>query len=253
MHVQRILMWADRERMAGGRGVSIECSWSDIRVRSKLLSGYYLISCMALCANASVTFAGDIDHIQVTEQDGVYHINVRADLSAPPDYVRQVLTDYPHLYRISNSIIESEVLVSDKDSALVRSKVLCCTALFCREVERVEEVSVLLSGDVESTVVPEYSEFKSGRAVWKITDKGNMTELEYTAYFEPDFFIPPLLGTRLVKQQMHDEFMHAFYQVERIAAINYEREWQQDMMIAKSVPGNDYIPCDENNVSVAAE
>ena len=47
-------------------------------------------------------------NIVVFEQDGIYHINVTTELAASEEHVRQVLTDYVHIYRLSDSIIEND-------------------------------------------------------------------------------------------------------------------------------------------------
>ena len=189
--------------------------------------------------------AVNIDAIEVTEQDGVYSIRVSAELPVPARFVRQVLTDYDHLYRISNSIIESEVLaLYENGGALVRSKVLCCTGVFCQEVERVEKVDVIDDNRIVVTIVPEYSEFRSGLASWKLEGKDGNTLLEYQAYIEPDFFIPPLLGVSLVKKHIYIEFRDAFFRLAHIADILYERQWDTDYIARKN--NTDDPPCSDS-------
>lgn len=200
-----------------------------------------VISCLPLSA-----YSIDIDYIDVTEKAGVYRINVSAELAVPVDYVRAVLLDYSHQYRLSQTIVESEVLASyDDGGVMIRSKILCCNVLFCRDIERVDTVGVLKSGDIEARIVPELSEFSSGRAVWKLEGNDYKTRLTYEAHVEPDFFIPPLLGTMMVKQQMHEEFKETYIRVERIARINHQRDWDADMEISRLAMAAESIPCDE--------
>ena len=226
--------------------MSVRCSLLGFLLLFIRPAGVAHVVCAAILCLPLSAYSIDVDHIHVTEEAGVYRISVSAELSVPVDYVRDVLTDYSHLYRLSQTIIESEVLASyDDGRVLVRSKVLCCSGPFCMEFERVDTVKVLKSGDIEARIVPESSEFSSGRAVWKITGNDYKTRLTYEAYIEPDFFIPPLLGTMMVKQQMHDEFKETYLRVEHIARINYERDWDTDMEISRLAMTTDNMPCDE--------
>ncbi len=79
--------------------------------------------------------------IEVTEQGGVFQIKASVVVDAPADYVRRVLSDFVHIYRLNSSIIESEVLASEDESVTyVRTRILGCAGYFCEELERVEKV-----------------------------------------------------------------------------------------------------------------
>ena len=106
------------------------------------------------------THAFDQIDAEVTEEHGIFRIRVSAVIAAPPDYIRFVIADSAHIYRLSPSIIESEVLPhSAAGDQQVRTRLLCCTAMFCREVERVDIVRMLSSGDLEAEIVPALREF----------------------------------------------------------------------------------------------
>ena len=193
------------------------------------------------------SIAQDFTDTHVTEDDGVFHVRVSAIIEAPAEYVRNVLTDYSHLYRLSPSIIENEVLPSSTpDEKQIRTRLLCCTSVFCREVERVDTVRVLDSGDIEAEIIPSLSEFKSGKATWKITDQDTQSHVVYEAYLEPDFFIPPLVGAQLVAENLRKEFTTTFIRMERIARVNLERDWNTDHMLAAAVEHTTDRPCKQD-------
>lgn len=187
-----------------------------------------------------------IEDISVIEKDGVYHINISALLDADEDSVRSVISDYNHIYRLSDSIIESKVLDNGDGSTRVETQVLCCVPLFCKEVTRVEEVSHLESGDIKTIIIPGMSDFRSGDATWIIKaprqGKGHGTQLNYNATLEPDFFIPPLLGTRMVIDNMQQEFSTMVYRIQHIARINEQREWDNDFRLSQLKEQHDE-PC----------
>ena len=170
-----------------------------------------------------------LEDVKVFEKDGVYHIHITSNIEASAEYVRNVLTDYIHIYRLSDSIIESKVLAPSANNKIqVETVVLCCMPLFCREVTRVEEVSILNSGRLHTRIVPEKSDFRSGEATWDIKPMGSQTQLSYQATLEPDFFIPPLLGTHMVIKNLRKEFSTTFFRVQHIARINEDREWNDN-------------------------
>ncbi|MCW8830878.1 MAG: hypothetical protein OQK32_05065, partial [Gammaproteobacteria bacterium] len=131
----------------------------------------------------------------MTEKDGVFYVSAIAEIAATEEYVWQVLTDYANIDRLSNSVIESKVLESSDDGKMkIQSRSVYCIMIFCREVLRVDEISVSGSGDLQAVILPEQSDFISGKAVWKIASMGQSTRLSYIASIEPDFFVPLFLG-----------------------------------------------------------
>jgi hypothetical protein len=167
-----------------------------------------------------------------------------AAIKAPPEYVRYVLADYDHIYRLSTSIIESEVLPDNLDGEKqVRTRLLLCTSVFCTEAERVDSVRMLASGDLEAEIVPELSEFKSGKSTWRITPMDDNSFLVYEAVLEPDFFIPPLVGTRMVIENLRKEFTKTFKVIEKIAGINLRRTHSAEHLLYGAAPRLLRVPC----------
>ncbi len=193
------------------------------------------------------SLASDLHDADVYVENGIYHIWVAAKLQVPAEYVRDVLTDYAHVYRLNASIVESEVLHSPvDDSTLIRNRVLLCASVFCLEVERVDLIRTLASGDLQAVIVPELSEFRSGKSVWKITPQGESTYLVYEAQIEPDFYIPPVVGTHIVARQLRNEFTTTFNRIEHIARINSERDWDTDFSVTRLALKETPKPCDDN-------
>jgi len=188
-------------------------------------------SALLLCVSLHAV-AGDVNHISVTAKNGIYSIDISATIDAPEKYIRQVLTDYAHVYRLNNSVLASKVMQSPVPGHVrVRSRVLCCTSLFCQELTRVDDIHTLASGDLQAVIVPENSDFLSGTALWQMHAVGDQTNLSYKATIEPGFFIPPLLGTALVIQSMRKEFRTTFQRIQRIAQIFEAREQNKSHLL----------------------
>lgn len=195
---------------------------------------------------SELSLAVTANNISVVEKNGIYNIEASAELGVDAEYVREVLTDYAHLYRLNQSVIESEILKSPVDgNTRVRSRLLCCASFFCTEVERVDEISELESGQLMAVIIPEKSDFHSGEALWTIKSTGDRTVLVYSAAIEPGFFIPPVIGTGIVIQNMRKEFEMAFERIEKIARIHEERDWNEELHLFSADTTETSMPCDQ--------
>ena len=200
---------------------------------------------IVLCLPA-IAMAFDFSDAEVTEVDGIYYIKFAAVIEAHPDYIRYVLADSEHIYRLSPSIIESEVLSPEgAEDKRVRTMLLNCTPVFCLEIERVDSVRMLASGDFEAEIVPSLSEFRSGRATWKIVPMDGYSYMVYEAHLEPDFFIPPVVGKQMVIQTLKDEFATTFVNIEKIARVNASKDRIAGMLLSDAGARILRSPCAE--------
>jgi hypothetical protein len=174
-----------------------------------------------LCLLIPLTRAADLAELQVSESEGVYRIRLVMQLQAPAQQVQYVLTDYTRIYRLNPSIIESEILPApDHGVVRVRTRLLDCIAFFCKQIERVEDVRESGSGRLLATTVPALSSFKSGDAEWQIHRMGERTQVTYQAQMEPDFYIPPVIGSYFVKKKLLQGMLTSLERIECIARIH---------------------------------
>jgi hypothetical protein len=168
--------------------------------------------------------AGEVVDLELYRKQSEFRLELEMLLDAQYEHVHAVVTDYVHIYRINPSIVESAVLASP-DASLSRVKTLIndCVLFFCQEVLRVEDVREMDNGDIYSVVVPELSSIESGASVWRIRPVGDKTRIHYNLVLELGFPVPPLIGTYIVKQKLHEETMISFDNIERIARIRSGR------------------------------
>ena len=202
-------------------------------LREFLEAGLYLAACLLLIFNSTKLIAKDVSRdVEIQETAGVYHVKATVVIDAPVEHVRMVLTDFVHIYRLNPSIIESEVLAQDNDAVThVRTRVLGCAGYFCQELERVEAVQKLPSGDLIAEIVPEKSEFRSGRTVWHLEASGERSKVVYESSMEPDFYIPPVVGKFMAIKSIRNEMAISFKNLERIASVLAERDWNTDFSL----------------------
>ncbi len=174
--------------------------------------------------NSAQLMAGEITELALLSKRGIYQLKLEIILDAPAKYIRQVVTDYAHIYRLNPSIVESEILNTPDDS-VVRVKTLIndCFWIFCREILRVEDLRELDSGNVYAVVVPELSNIKSGVTIWQIEALGGRARVHYNMLIEPGFVLPPLIGSRIVKQKLREEVLVTLRNIERIARIRHDK------------------------------
>ncbi|MDT8388440.1 MAG: hypothetical protein RQ736_13090 [Thiogranum sp.] len=189
----------------------------------------YLVVILSLYSGIPDLAAGVLTDLRVTEKHGVYEVTMTMITDAPAEHVHAVLTDYARIYRLNAAITESAVLQSP-EAGVVRVKTVMtgCVAFFCRDIARVEDVRELASGDLQAVIVPELSDLRSGAAQWNIQRVGQRTRITYEGCMEPDFFIPPLIGSWFVKHSIRDELKTSFSRIECIAKIQAQREAQRE-------------------------
>jgi len=152
----------------------------------------------------------------VTHDAGTYRMSVDINIQAPSAIVHQRITDYAHLPEINPSIEESEVLeVLGPYRHRVRSIVKVCILFYCRHVNQVQDISQTGRDVLEAVTLPELSDFRRGLARWRLTGNGAATRLQFNAEFEPDFWVPPLIGPWLIKRKLVYEVADTARRIER--------------------------------------
>ena len=147
-------------------------------------------------------------------------------IDADAERVRQLLTDYAQLDRLSNSITRSELLESHAPRYRVQVTTDGCVFLFCRELVLMQEVTELDDGYILVTVLPEMSDFAYSRNMWRIRAQKGRTRVTYSSDLVPDFWIPPLIGPALFKNKLLEESREIIENLERLANVPDEPDKQ---------------------------
>jgi hypothetical protein len=178
--------------------------------------------------------AGQVESLTITEIDGVFEVQIVALFDAPAEYVYKVITDYKHIYHINPSIIETQILPPPRDDiARVRNRLERCIAVFCIEMDLVEDIAEVNKWHLVVTAVPELSSFKSGRTMWHVRSFGDgRSRVQYRSSLEPKFFIPPLIGGAIVKSILQDEITTSFIRIECHAKIMANKTWSMALHLA---------------------
>lgn len=147
--------------------------------------------------------AGEILNSSVTRDGNEYRLSLAARVDAPLALLYQSITDFTNLAAINPSIEESRVLESPGSGRYrVRSVIRVCILIFCKRVVQVQDVTLVDSRTIAATMVPGDGDFRAGLARWELTADGTATELYFTEVFEPDFWVPPLIGPWLIEKEL---------------------------------------------------
>jgi hypothetical protein len=160
--------------------------------------------------------AGEILASSVTHARGRYDLAITARINAPGDAVLRAITDYSNLAAINPDIEVSELLGTSPDGvSTVRTVIHVCILVFCKQVEQLQYVTYPDAGTIEAVIVPERSDFRSGFARWQLVSTSALTtELQFTETFEPDFWVPPLIGPWLIQRKLVREVAETVMYIE---------------------------------------
>ncbi len=173
---------------------------------------------LPLCT--SISSADELVELSVKKTDGAYSLRVVSVLDAPVDYVYDVITDYKHAYRINPAITEVEILPSDRgDVVRVRNLSEHWVGPFCFKIDWVGDIVEPRDGYLKISTIPELSSFESGSAVWELRSQGERTWVLHESSLKPDFFMPPVIGDRIMKKQMKEDTLDTLNRIECYAKV----------------------------------
>ena len=158
-----------------------------------------------------------VEELETSFQGGVYRVSLVSVIDAPPEAVGAVLADFDAYPALDPRILRSERLGVEADgTVLLRTRIRACEGFFCRTVTRVERVEAG-PGQLVATVVPASSEVRRGltRTEWRSAQGG--TRVRYEAEFEPDFWVPAIIGRRFANHMLRESTVQLFENVEKQA------------------------------------
>jgi hypothetical protein len=163
-------------------------------------------------------WAGEVLQVGVGRVDQRYAVDIDARFNAPVERLRVLLTDYPNLARINDSIQRSEVLAgAPAQQQRVRIEARVCVGVFCKNIVQVQDVGVLADGSILAAIVPHGSDFRYGIARWQFWDEPTGTRMRFHSEIEPAFWVPPIIGPWLIQSALQAETLNSVANLERLA------------------------------------
>lgn len=154
------------------------------------------------------------------EGDDGYRLVAQGLIEAPRSLVRQLLTDYANLHRLSPRILESEILAVTADGVTrLRTKNRLCVLIFCSRLRHVQLIREQGYGDFESESVAAESDLSRGHARWRLGDEGGVTRLdiEFRFALESYDWVPPALSRLVIRSALEADARALIDGIERAA------------------------------------
>lgn len=172
----------------------------------------------ALALSAMSAGAAELRSLKVQRDNGHIIVGSETFIDAPPAEVFEILADYEGFQRISDVFDETRFIERDADgNGLVYSRVSGCVLLFCKTIERVEELTVDPGRKITAVAVPEDSDVEYSTAHWVFEEEAEGTRIEYRLDFKPDFWVPPVLGPMIIRAKLRSRAEAAADRVEEMA------------------------------------
>jgi Polyketide cyclase / dehydrase and lipid transport len=150
--------------------------------------------------------AGGVLDSSVSFDAGVYTLSIEARIDAPAAMVYRLITDYDHLQDINPAVRESRILrVDSPEKCRIHVVTRLCVLFYCRDVSQTQDMVQSPGYILEANILPEHSDFRRGRAQWRLTAEGDSTLMHFHAELVPVFFLPPLIGPWLIRREMANQ------------------------------------------------
>jgi len=167
-----------------------------------------------------VLCAGEVVESSVALDAGIYSVDVLVRIEAPLEVVFQAITDYDRLTDINASILESYIVeTQEADRYRVFTRVKFCVLFFCKQVRQVQDMVEYRPARVKATILPELSDFESGSASWDLVVADDVTYMQFSTEVDPSFWVPPLIGTWLIRREMIKQVLETAMYIEQKAGL----------------------------------
>lgn len=143
--------------------------------------------------------------VEVIRHGDVFEVQASADIEADRLRAWEVLTDYDRLAQFIPGMTSSRVISRDGNTVIVEQNGEA-TLLFFRFPMQVRlAIEEYPQDRIESRAVA--GNFKALQGTYFLETHGALLRLRYAGQFTPDFNVPPLIGTYLVRNILRKRFL----------------------------------------------
>ena len=149
------------------------------------------------------SFGLEVIEVTIAVEDGHYRVFGQSRIEATPEFIYATLIDYENFHKLANGITESKFLPSDESgNMLAYTRFDSCVLVFCKTIEKVERIDGNPPVSIDAEAIPNRSDFKFNKSRWQIEHTGETTLLTFEAEFDPDFWVPPIIGTWAIRHKL---------------------------------------------------
>ena len=162
-----------------------------------VLAAAFVIALTGLAAG-TMAGTGPAPSVSVREERGVYSVSARFHVPQPPAAVLAVLTDYENIPRFLPDVTSSVVRERTKGGAVVEQEAVSRMMMFSKKVHLVLEITE--APDAIRFVDRCGRSFERYEGRWRVTARGDGSEITYELIAKPSFDVPEFLLKRLLKR-----------------------------------------------------
>jgi hypothetical protein len=172
----------------------------------------WLLGSWMMCAHAM-----DMHSINAEYVNGEYRLTMTATLTAHSDRVEAVLRDYAHYKSLDTRILDAHVVSRPQTNQVqLFTRIRVCFSLLCRNVDRIELVEER-PWELLATIIPAKSDAERGGTHTVLIADGEHTQVQYTTYIVPKFWVPALFGRSIMLRTLRDATTSMFENIEKRA------------------------------------
>jgi hypothetical protein len=175
-------------------------------------------------------FAAEVEWLKVTRSDGSILVRSEMLVEAPPPYVYDALLEYDQFAELSDSFTESRYIEPATDGTpRIYTRIEGCIWFFCKKIDRYARLELEPKRKITSTAEPELSDADFSIEIWEVAEAGEDTRITYSHELKPGFWVPPLLGTLMIKRAVKKSALDAAQRMEELALASLAAETQAPM------------------------
>ena len=170
---------------------------------------FCLLGLIATCASASASTSVEVERV-----DSLVRVSATIEALASADLCYSVLTDFDHMAEFLPGLKSSSIVSLPGEPLRLRQVGRPVLGLSSLGVDVTHAVTLDPPHEYKFTKVA--GNLRQMRGTWHVVGDTTHCTIDYRAEIEPDFWIPPLVGPLLIKQQVRK-------QVEALLAEIYRR------------------------------
>lgn len=169
------------------------------------------------CLSVIPAYALEILHSHTDEIDDHFILSLDVRINADFVTVRNIITDYDNIMTLNDSIKVNNYLFRTGSTHYVHIESEGCVLIFCKRVIQYLTIKEQGNSYIMVNTDPEKSSLSFGSDLFELVDEGETTRLIYSQDMQPDFWIPPLIGSWLIESRLLEEALKTAQGIERVA------------------------------------
>jgi ribosome-associated toxin RatA of RatAB toxin-antitoxin module len=174
--------------------------------------------CFALLLAANGAFAAEDLSVQAERKDEGVEVRAQAFIAAPAALVWKVVTDYERLPAFVPGILRSQVRERQGNRLRLEQTGEARFLIFSFPIDGQLEVTESPPDSVTSRSLGGNLRRMNGRYDLRPDAARGGVVLAYAGIIEPDFSLPPLVGTAALRHMAEEQFRAMVAEIERLAA-----------------------------------